>query len=259
MTIAGLLQPFSTGQISACILVVFLTAIMRGYTGFGFALVAVPLLALIADPVTAVPMVLLLEVVGSLQLLPGLWRSAHLRSVLLLVAGALLATPIGLYGLAALPADVMRLVIALVVLATTCALAAGLKASREPRAPATFGVGILSGLLNGAAAMSGPPVVLFYLNAQTAMHVGRASIVLYFLLSDTVAISFAGASGLLGASTVLLAAVTIPALFLGQVIGTRLFRFALQRHYRIVAIVILLAVSGFAIVQSVHALWGSGS
>ena len=233
MTIAGLLLPFSAGQVSACILVVFLTAIMRGYTGFGFALVAVPLLALIADPVTAVPMVLLLEVVGSLQLLPGLWRAAHLRSVLLLVGGALLAT--------------------------TCALAAGLEASREPGAPATFGVGILSGLLNGAAAMSGPPVVLFYLNAQTAMHVGRASIVLYFLLSDTVAIGFAGASGLMGASTILLAAVTVPALFVGQVIGTRLFRSALQRHYRIVAIVILLAVSGFAIVQSVHALWGSGS
>ena len=89
------------------------------------------------------------------------------------------------------------------------------------------------------------------------MHVGRATIVLYFLLSDTVAIGFAGASGLLVASTALLAAVTIPALFLGQVIGTRLFRSALQRHYRVVAIVILLAVSGFAIVQSVHALWGS--
>ena len=259
MTIAALLQPFSTEQILTCMIVVFLTAIMRGYTGFGFALVAVPLLAVIADPVTAVPMVLLLEVVGSLQLLPGLWRSAHLRSVMLLVAGALLATPIGLYGLAAIPADVMRLIIGLVVLATTCALAAGLKAIQEPRPPATFGVGILSGLLNGAAAMSGPPVVLFYLNAQTAMHVGRASIVLYFLLSDTVAIAFAGASGLLGSSTVLLAAATVPALFVGQVIGTRLFRSALQRHYRIVAIVILLAVSGFAIAQSVHALWGSGS
>ena len=105
MTIAALLQPFSTEQILTCMIVVFLTAIMRGYTGFGFALVAVPLLAVIADPVIAVPMVLLLEVVGSLQLLPGLWRSAHLRSVMLLVAGALLATPIGLYGLAALPAD----------------------------------------------------------------------------------------------------------------------------------------------------------
>ena len=143
MTIAALLQPFSTAQVVASMIVVFLTAIMRGYTGFGFALVAVPLLALIADPVTAVPMVLLLEVVGSLQLLPGLWRSAHLRSVMLLVAGALLATPIGLYGLAAIPADVMRLIIGLVVLAPTCALAAGLKASREPGAPATFGVGIL--------------------------------------------------------------------------------------------------------------------
>ena len=246
MTIAGLLLPFSAGQVSACILVVFLTAIMRGYTGFGFALVAVPLLALIADPVTAVPMVLLLEVVGSLQLLPGLWRAAHLRSVLLLVGGA---------AVACLPQKAFDGL----VLATTCALAAGLEASREPGAPATFGVGILSGLLNGAAAMSGPPVVLFYLNAQTAMHVGRASIVLYFLLSDTVAIGFAGASGLMGASTILLAAVTVPALFVGQVIGTRLFRSALQRHYRIVAIVILLAVSGFAIVQSVHALWGSGS
>lgn len=255
MTIAALLQPFITDQVAACGLIVFLTAVMRGYTGFGFALVAVPLLALIVDPVTAVPMVLMLEVVGSLQLLPGLWRSAHLRSVAWLVAGALLATPIGIYGLATLPADVMRLVIALVVLATTCAMAAGLKARGEPQGLATLGVGALSGLLNGGAAMSGPPVVLFYLSSQTAMHVGRASIILYFFLSDTIAVAFAGASGLVKPSTLVLSLVTVPALFVGQIIGSRLFGSPLQRHYRVVATVILLAVSGVAIVQSTSALW----
>lgn len=246
------------GQLLLCFLIVFLSAILRGYTGFGFALAAVPALALVIAPVTVVPLVLCLEVVASLQLLPGLWRSVHFSSVSLLALGSLLGIPFGIYGLTALSPDVMRIVIALVVLASIGAMAAGFRLKRQPGRGATLAVGAFSGLLNGGVAMSGPPVVLFYLGSETALHVGRASLVFYFSLSDSMAVAVAALSGLVSWTTLALAAASLPGLFAGQAIGARLFRSSLQRHYRTVAISVLAAVSGFALLQSLATLWPAG-
>src|SRR5690606_15571735 len=72
-----------------CLAVVFAAGILRGYTGFGFAPAAVPTLALIVPPVMVVPLVLCLEIVASAQMLPGLWREVHFRSVGWLGLGSL--------------------------------------------------------------------------------------------------------------------------------------------------------------------------
>lgn len=242
-------------KMALCVLIVFAAGVLRGYTGFGFALAAVPALALILPPAMVVPLVLCLEIVASAQMLPGLWRHVHFRSVLWLVIGSFLGLPLGLYGLATLPEEVMRLVIALIVLFSLGAILAGGRFRGQPGGPATVLVGAFSGLLNGAAAMGGPPVILFYLGAQTAVHVGRASLVFYFSLIDSVAVGLAAISGLLGAPLLVLAALCLPPLFAGQMIGARLFRSALQRHYRAVAVTVLAIVSAAVLAQSAITLW----
>lgn len=239
-----------------CLAVVFAAGILRGYTGFGFALAAVPTLALIVPPVMVVPLVLCLEIVASAQMLPGLWREVHFRSVGWLGLGSLAGIPLGLYGLATQSADVMRLAIALIVLASVAGLAAGARFRSQPGGAATVLIGAVSGLLNGAAAMGGPPVILFYLGRQTAVPVGRASLMFYFSLIDAVAVGLAAASGLLTAPLLILAGLCVPALLAGQAIGARLFRSALQRHYRSVAITVLAVVSLAVLTQSALTLWG---
>lgn len=243
------------GQMALCLVIVFAAGILRGYTGFGFALAAVPMLALVIPPVMVVPLVLCLEIVASAQMLPGLWREVHFRSVGWLAIGSVLGIPLGLYVLAVLPSDVMRLVIALIVLFSLVAILTGGRLRGQPGSWATIVVGAFSGLLNGAAAMGGPPVILFYLGSQTAVHVGRASLILYFALIDSVAAGLAVVSGLLDAALLLLTALSLPALFAGQAIGTRLFRSSLQRHYRAVAVAVLGIVSTAVLMQSAMTLW----
>ena len=235
--------------------IVFAAGVLRGYTGFGFALAAAPMLALIVPPVRVVPLVLCLEIVASAQMLSGLWREVHFRSVAWLGLGSLVGVPLGLWGLAMLPADVMRLAIALTVLVSVAGLVAGLRFRRPPGGGTTLLVGALSGLFNGGAAMGGPPVILFYLGAQTAVSVGRASLVFYFSLIDLAAAVLAAASGLLTTPLAILAALCVPVLLAGQAIGTRLFHSSLQRHYRAVAIVVLTAVGLAVLMQSVAQLW----
>lgn len=242
-------------RIGWCLAVVFAAGILRGYTGFGFALAAVPTLALIVPPVMVVPLVLCLEIVASAQMLPGLWREVHVRSVGWLGLGSLVGIPLGLYGLATQSADVMRLAMALIVLASVAGLAAGARFRSQPGGAASMLVGAVSGLLNGAAAMGGPPVILFYLGRQMAVPVGRASLMVYFALIDTVAVGLAAATGLLSTALLVLAALCVPALLAGQAIGARLFRSALQRHYQAVAITVLAVVSLAVLGQSVLTLW----
>jgi uncharacterized membrane protein YfcA len=244
------LAPLLTPEAAFCAAAVFAVAVLRGFTGFGFAVVAMPLLSLVLEPVAAVPIVLLLEVVASLQLLPRVWRQVHWRAVGLLAGGAVLGTPLGLYALSALPATLMRLLIAAVVLVTALLLAMGLRFRRRPGKRATLGAGLLSGLLNGGAAISGPPVILFFLASPASLAIGRASLVLYFLLTDLVGAGLAFLSGFITEQVALLAVFLLLPLFMGQVIGARMFHEDRQRTYRLVSIVVMAAAGLLAALRA---------
>lgn len=239
-------------QIALCAAAVFLAAVLRGYTGFGFALAAVPMLSLVIRPALVVPLVLCLEVAASAQILPGLRHEAHFRSIGWLTLGALIGIPFGVLELSTRSADSMRALIALVVLLSVPAVSGGLRFTRELGAGAAIVVGAFSGLLTGATAMGGPPVILFYLGSRTAIHVGRASLMFYFFLIDMVAIVLAIRAGLLGSTILVMALVCLPTLFVGQAIGARMFRSALQRHYRKVAMLTLTAIGLAALAQSLR-------
>lgn len=250
------LAPLPPITMAFCAATVFLVAVLRGFTGFGFALVAVPLLSLALAPVMAVPLVLLLEVVASLQLLPAIWRQAQWRAVLLLACGAVFGTPIGLYALAVLPPETMRLAIALVVLATAGLMAAGLRFRGRPSRGTTMSAGLASGILNGGAAMSGPPIVLYFLASPATASISRASLVLYFLLADLFGVGLAAASGLVTGGVLLLTALLLPGLFLGQAIGARFFRDERQAAYRGISIGVLLLTGILAAANALRSFGG---
>src|SRR5262249_52078592 len=159
--------------------VVLAAGFMRGFTGFGFAMAAVPLLALAIPPARAVPFVVLL------QLLAGVWdwrearKHAHWRSLPWLIAGAAVGTPLGTASLALMSADWARMAIAGAVLLAVLLLARGLKLPDVPSRLILTATGLLAGVLNGVAAMPGPPVIVLYLSGAFAVEVGRASLLIF--------------------------------------------------------------------------------
>src|SRR5262245_1490350 len=115
------------GDLAFGLCVVLAAGFMRGFTGFGFAMAAVPLLPPVVPPARAVPFVVLL------QLLAGVWdwrearKHAQWRSLPWLIAGAVVGTPLGTMSLALMSADWARLAIAGAVLLAVVLLARGLK------------------------------------------------------------------------------------------------------------------------------------
>ena len=163
---------------------VFLAGIVRGATGFGFSMIMIVLLTLFFPPAQVAPVILFWEVLASIGHLPFVYKQVHWKSLRWLALGVALGTPFGVYCLVSIPVDAMRLIINAVVLILTSMLYCGLRPKNAPTPPQTTGVGLLAGVINGASANGGPPIILFFLSSPLGAAVGRASLIAFFLFTD---------------------------------------------------------------------------
>lgn len=215
------LQTLSPAMAAIVIATLLIAAIIRGYSGFGFSMLAVSGLSLVLPPATAIPIVFVLEVAASIHMLPGVWRQVDWRSLAPLILGTLVATPFGVHLLASLPETPIRLAIAVLVATTTILLWRGFALKEMPGTGAIFATGTAVGLLNGSLGIGGPPVVLFYLSSPAGTAAVRASLVAFFLATDTYALALGATQGLVTTGTFLAALVLLPVLLIGIAIGSR--------------------------------------
>lgn len=236
---------------------VFVAGFVRGYSGFGFAMVAVTGISLVFPPAYVVPLVLALEVLASIHLMPTVWRDIDWYSLRWLLAGAFLATPVGVYLLATIPAEPMRLFISLFVFGTAMVLLYGWTWKRMPNRPLIFSTGLACGLLNGAAAIGGPPVILFYLSSPAGITVSRASIIAYFFGIDAISLVIASGQGLVHERTLLMAIACLFPLYCGISIGKKFFTRTDQELFRSRVIILLIILSCVVFVRTVGTLYFS--
>ena len=211
-----LLAAYAPWQLAAALAAAFGSAFVRGLTGFGMAILLVPILALALPPVEAVLLANFLSLFIGLsevrRLVRGAERSAWRISILVV-----LVTPLGLLALAATSDDLARFLIAMIALSAFFAILLPRRAGTEPGHLATGGVGVLSGLLTGYAGMPGPPVVPYYVGRGTA----KASMMLIFTIAAGAGLVSGAALGILAWRLPLLAALLFPAVLLGNWLGDR--------------------------------------
>ena len=222
---------------------VFIAGIIRGYSGFGFAMVAVTSISLVLPPVQVVPIVLILEVLASIRLVPQVWRDIDWYSLRWLLTGSLFATPFGVYLLVNIPAMPMRISISLLVLVAAILLLRGWAWKRMPSRSLILTTGVASGMLNGAAAIGGPPVILLYLSSPAGVTVSRASIIAYFLGIDAMSLAMASIQGLTTSKTLIMTAVSLPPLLFGIAVGSRMFIKIDKDSFRHNVLILLIALS----------------
>ena len=172
---------FEIGPLIISILAVFGAGIIRGYSGFGFAMVAVTSMSLVLPPAQVVPTVLILEVLASMRLVPQVRKDIDWYSLRWLLFGSLVGIPFGVYLLVNVPPASMRISISLMVFSASILLLRGFAWKRMPGIILILITGLACGMLNGAAAIGGPPVILFYLSSPAGVTTSRASIIAYFL------------------------------------------------------------------------------
>ena len=220
--------------------------VVRGFGGFGAGLVMVPCFGLLIGPHLAVPVVVLLDLAASVQLVPPALRLARWRTIAPLGTAAVLAIPVGSTLLAALQPDPLQRVISLAVLILVAVLSTGWRYRRRPGPFVSAGTGVASGLLTGMAGVGGPPVILFLLSGPDRASHTRANLICYFALTQIVAVGAFVVAGLIGSTVLLLSLILAPFFLLGTFLGTRLFGGVDENLFRrvILSLLALLAVAG---------------
>jgi uncharacterized protein len=223
--------------------VAVIAGMVRGFAGFGAAMVMTPIYSALYGPEVGIVLCMLLEIVVALPLLPRAFRHVDWRVIGLLLAAAIVGAPLGNYALTLVAPQPMRWVISAIVLSAVAMLASGWRYSGGPRPAATLAAGAVSGFLNGLSGMAGPPIAFYYLaSTETAVKV-RANLTTYFVFVDLVALSLFFGRDLVGWHTAVQGAFLAPAVILGGLLGEYLFPLASEVFYRRLALALLVAVA----------------
>lgn len=163
----------------AVIAIVTLAGLMRGITGFGGAMLMAPPLSFLIGPVPTVVTALILETAAALVMFPDAWSKINKPVLFYLIVPACFSVPIGGYLLVTLDPWVARKVIAIVVVAFSIALLAGLRYSGAPRPLTSMVLGGIVGVLLGATSVGAPPVILYLLSGPDPQVVTRANLTVF--------------------------------------------------------------------------------
>jgi uncharacterized membrane protein YfcA len=165
----------------------FVAAFLQAANGFGFAVMAVPLFLLFAEPGQAIQLVIIVTLALSVVVLPGLHDAVDRKLLVRLSIGALAGLPLGLAGFGYADPVLVRAAIGIIILA----FAAVLTITRWRQLPdllamgprRDIGAGIVSGVATAMTGMSGPPVLIYLMLAGAPQRAVRATLLAFFALT----------------------------------------------------------------------------
>jgi uncharacterized protein len=226
-------------RFAAAVGIAVLAAAVRGFSGFGSAMIYVPLVAAVYGPRMATVSFVILDFVCVAPFALRAVRETQWREVLPAYLAATLTVPLGTYVQQTVDPVWLRWGMALFVLAFVALLASGWRHAFKPSTQAAIGAGALSGFTGGAAQMGGPPLILYWLGSPTAAATVRANLLVYLvILSITLMANFAW-QGLATAAPLALATLLAPLYILALVLGALWFRAASDLGYRRIAYAIV--------------------
>jgi uncharacterized membrane protein YfcA len=234
-------------RLAGAVLATIVAGVMRGYSGFGTAVILAPVYSLLWGPRAGVPIMLLMELLVSVQLLPGALKDADRRVVLPLGGAAALATPLGAWILFTADGESLRRFIGGFVLVFGLLLMSGWRYRGSRPLPLNLFVGTLAGLLKGSTGMSGPPVILYLLAGLEEAKRHRANLILFFATIAIVSVVPPILGGLIDLPVLVRLAVLLPVMAISVPIGARLFHVIPERLYRPFAMAVLLGAGGLAL------------
>lgn len=237
--IAMLAAMLHDARFAAAVVVCVLAGVVRGFSGFGSALIYVPLIAAIYEPRIATVSFAIMDYVCVLPYAVRAFPQAHWREVLPAFAAALVTVPLGTMTQNAADPVVLRWGMALFVLTFVVLFAAGWRYPFKQSTMAATGAGALSGFAGGATQMSGPPAILYWLGSPQNAAVIRSNLLVFLILLGMTLLANYAWHGLMTANPIALAVLLWPAYIIALAIGARWFRGASDQSYRRIAYVIV--------------------
>src|SRR5436190_11111225 len=232
--------------------VIFLATLIRSAFGFGEALVAVPLLALLMPVEEAVPLATLVSITVAAIVVAQDWQQIHVRSAGWLVVSTLFGIPLGLWLLTAVAETFVKAILAAVIIGFSlyCLVSRSPYQLKDDRLAWVFGFG--AGVLGGAYGMNGPPLVVYGSLRHWSPEHFRATLQGYFLPASLLGMCGYWLAGLWTPAVTRHYFWTLPlalaAIFLGRAINQRMRGRSFLRYIHVG----LLVVGAVLLIQAMR-------
>ena len=242
----SLFDMLSVQQLIAVCTTALVAALLRAFTGFGFALIAVPVFSLLLLPNEAVVLAATLTIAVSSTSYKEWWGKFPIDQFVPMILGSVVGTAVGVYLLSGMSKSEFQLWIGLSVIGATLATAL-IKPRKTATVPKsiTAGTGVASGLMNGAFAIPGPPVVVYAMAVISDPGVARAFLMAFFFASNVLAVMMFSVAGMVTQTPLLLLLLALPLCVVGDQIGSRLFHRFGGTSYRPIALGVALALGAW--------------
>jgi uncharacterized membrane protein YfcA len=229
-----------------------LSGLVRGFSGFGSALIYIPLMAALFGPRTAAGTLLLIDFVSGLPFAIGARNQCDWRDVIPLAIAATIGVPFGTFLLLFADPVALRWLIAVLVLGLLAVLLSGWRYHGQPTLAVKIGVGLVAGVGAGAVQVGGPAVIIYWLSSKSPPITIRANLLVYFVLNGAALIVAYAVQGVLTMQVIAFALMLGPPFWLAMVTGARFFRGASDNLYRqaAYAIVALAAIVSLPLFDS---------
>src|SRR6201995_5127300 len=236
-----------TNTAVAICVIAFISATARGFSGFGSALIFMPLASSMAPPRLGGTPLLIIDFAGAPPMLPDGWRHADRKATSVIVLGALVGVPVGTWLLTRLDPVTTRWIISGFVAALLLLLLWGWRYRGRDHVALSVGIGALSGFCSGLAQTGGPPIVGYWLGRPVASIVARANILLFFAASDFFSLVSYAMTGLITRDAVLFSLLVGPIYAAGIGCGTLLSGRASETVFRGICYVLIAAAVLFGL------------
>jgi len=230
--------------------VTLVAGLMRGFAGFGSAMLMAPIFAILFGSAEMVVTVVAIELVVSVQLFPQVRSHADWKTLTPMSIAACIAMPFGVWLLASIDKNTIVTAVSGIIVGFVVLMWSGWKYTGRRSAFAAASVGAVSGAMMATTSVGGPPVLLYLLSGNDPPKVNRANIVTYYFLTQFLLIVIVLATGVAGWTALIRAVVLFPVMVAGAWAGGRLFHgLASERVYRNVALGMLFATGLFGLLR----------
>ena len=246
-----LISAFDNGSIIYLILGATLAGLVRGFSGFGTAMVFIPIAGQVLSPIATLTVLFVMDLIGPIPNIPRALRDGQLVDVSRLFVGSLIGAPIGVYLLTLMSEDIFRLSGASFSLLLLLLLIFGVRYRGTLGKGLIYLTGCIGGLFGGAVGIPGPPVIMLYMASTLPPAVIRANNTLFLLVVDVLFFSIFWLKGLLLTHYILIGIIIAVPYLTFCILGAFLFNPRREKIYRITAYIIIF-ISAFSALP----IWG---
>ena len=220
-------------------LAAFVAGIVRGFTGFGTAMVFLPVAGFFLSPIVALTVLTVMDFFGPIPLLKKAVQDARWKDLVSLLIPMALILPAALWLLSYADPQIFRYLVSGLAICLLLCLIFGVQYKGKVATPMLVSIGAFSGVTGGFLGMPGPPVILFYMAGPYRAAVVRANTLFFLFSFDALFIMVIYILGFMELEAVFLGLAMVVPIVGGNLVGAKFFNPEKERVYRFAAFCII--------------------